>query len=69
MSCVKHPDAHYCTACFSSEYPMEVNHPVSKFALERCQSKMLEQQGEPDASPPGSFSVGEYLDRSVRRPE
>ena len=42
LSCVKHPDRHYCTACFSGKYPMEVSHPVSKFALERHQLKMFE---------------------------
>ncbi len=42
LSCVKHPDRHYCTACFSGKYPMEVNHPVSKLGLERYQLKMFE---------------------------
>ena len=42
LSCVKHPDDHYCTACFSGKYPMEVSHPVSKLALERYQLKTFE---------------------------
>lgn len=42
LRCVKHPARHYCTACFSGQYPMEVNQPVSKFALERYQLKMFE---------------------------
>ncbi|NLX14927.1 MAG: amidophosphoribosyltransferase [Phycisphaerales bacterium] len=42
LACVKHPGRHYCTACFSGQYPMNVDHPVSKFALERFQLQMFE---------------------------
>jgi amidophosphoribosyltransferase len=42
LSCVKHPARHYCTACFSGQYPMPVDHPVSKFGLERYQLRMFE---------------------------
>lgn len=42
LSCVKHPNDHYCTACFSGEYPMKVDQPVSKFALERYQLRMFD---------------------------
>ena len=42
LSCVKHDDRHYCTACFSGAYPMPVDQPVSKFALERYQLQMFE---------------------------
>jgi amidophosphoribosyltransferase len=42
LSCVKHPPRNYCTACFSGQYPMPVDHPVSKFALERHQLRMFE---------------------------
>ncbi len=42
LSCVKHDNAHYCTACFSGEYPMKVDQPVSKFALERYQLQMFD---------------------------
>jgi amidophosphoribosyltransferase len=42
LSCVKHPSRHYCTACFTGRYPMPVDHPISKFALERYQLKMFE---------------------------
>jgi amidophosphoribosyltransferase len=42
LSCVKHPPDHYCTACFSGKYPMSVDQPVSKFALERDQLRMFE---------------------------
>ncbi|MBN1488858.1 MAG: amidophosphoribosyltransferase [Phycisphaerae bacterium] len=34
LACVKHPPEHYCTACFSGNYPMAVDQPVSKFAME-----------------------------------
>ena len=42
LSCVKHPAAHYCTACFTGKYPMPVDHPVSKLAFEDKQLKMFE---------------------------
>lgn len=42
LSCVKHPARSYCTACFSGQYPMPVDHPVSKFALERHQLRMFD---------------------------
>lgn len=42
LSCVKHPDRDYCNACFSGRYPMPVDYPVSKFALERHQLRMFE---------------------------
>jgi len=42
LSCVKHPPDHYCTACFTGKYPMEVDHPVSKTAFEPDQLKMFE---------------------------
>ena len=42
LSCVKHQPRHYCTACFSGHYPMPVDQPVSKFALERHQLKMFD---------------------------
>ncbi len=42
LSCVQHPDEHYCNACFSGRYPMPVDRPVSKFALEKHQLRMFE---------------------------
>ncbi|HOA75332.1 MAG TPA: amidophosphoribosyltransferase [Phycisphaerae bacterium] len=42
LSCVKHPARNYCTACFSGQYPMPVDYPVSKFAMERHQLRMFE---------------------------
>jgi amidophosphoribosyltransferase len=42
LQCVKHAPSHYCTACFSGKYPMPVDRPVSKFALERRQLHMFE---------------------------
>lgn len=42
LSCVKRPPDHYCTACFTGNYPMPVDYPVSKFALERYQLRMFE---------------------------
>jgi len=37
LSCVKNPASHYCTACFTSQYPMPVDHPVDKLHLEPYQ--------------------------------
>ncbi len=42
LSCVSMPKEKYCTACFSGNYPMNVEEPVEKFALERVQLKMFE---------------------------
>ncbi|HOB75187.1 MAG TPA: amidophosphoribosyltransferase [Phycisphaerae bacterium] len=42
LSCVKRPPDHYCTACFSGRYPMPVDQPISKFALEHDQLRMFE---------------------------
>lgn len=41
LSCVKHPKEHYCTACFSGEYRLNVDNPVNKLDLERYQLKMF----------------------------
>ncbi len=41
LSCVKMASTKYCTACFSGEYPMSVDEPVEKFAMERGQLKMF----------------------------
>ncbi len=41
LSCVKMPANQYCTACFSGKYPIDVDEPVEKFALERGQLKMF----------------------------
>jgi amidophosphoribosyltransferase len=41
LSCVSMPAKKYCTACFSGEYPMDVDEPVEKFALERGQLRMF----------------------------
>ncbi len=35
LSCTRHPADHYCTACFSGQYPMPVVGTVDKFGLER----------------------------------
>jgi amidophosphoribosyltransferase len=41
LSCVDAPRSH-CTACFSGQYPMPVDRPVTKFALEKHQLRMFE---------------------------
>ncbi len=35
LSCTRHPADHYCTACFSGQYPMPVAGQMDKFGLER----------------------------------
>lgn len=42
LSCVAGPAGHYCTACFSGQYPIPIDHQVHKFALERYQLRMFE---------------------------
>jgi amidophosphoribosyltransferase len=41
LSCVKMAKESYCTACFSGAYPMNVEEPVEKFAMERVQLRMF----------------------------
>jgi amidophosphoribosyltransferase len=41
LKCVCQPADHYCTACFSGDYPLDVSHPISKLELERYQLKMF----------------------------
>jgi amidophosphoribosyltransferase len=41
LSCVSRPQGHYCTACFSGEYRINVDKPVSKLGLERYQLRMF----------------------------
>ena len=41
LSCVKMAAEKYCTACFSGDYPINVEEPVEKYALERHQLRMF----------------------------
>jgi len=41
LACVKMAASKYCTACFSGTYPMDVDEPVEKFALEQGQLRMF----------------------------
>jgi len=41
LSCVKMPANQYCTACFSGQYPINVDEPVEKYAVERRQLRMF----------------------------
>jgi amidophosphoribosyltransferase len=41
LSCVRMPSEKYCTACFSGKYPVNVEEPVEKYALERHQLRMF----------------------------
>lgn len=42
LSCVCRPPEHYCTACFSGKYPIEIERPVSKLSLEKHQLRMFQ---------------------------
>ncbi len=35
LSCVSRPEYHYCTACWSGKYRLNVDRPVGKLDLER----------------------------------
>lgn len=41
LECVSLPKDNYCTACFSGEYRIPVDRPVTKLSLERNQLKMF----------------------------
>lgn len=41
LACVNMPAERYCTGCFSGQYPVDVEEPVDKYALERGQLKMF----------------------------
>ena len=41
LDCVSRPSEHYCTACYSGEYRINVDRPVNKLALERHQLRMF----------------------------
>ncbi|MCC5831247.1 MAG: amidophosphoribosyltransferase [Phycisphaeraceae bacterium] len=41
LSCVSHPPEHYCHACFSGKYRLDVDRPVNKLSLEPHQLRMF----------------------------
>jgi len=41
LSCVSRPRHHYCTACWSGQYPIEPGEPVNKLDLEQSQMKIF----------------------------
>ena len=41
LSCVRMSPDKYCTACFSGSYPVNVEEPVEKYAMERHQLRMF----------------------------
>ena len=42
LTSVTFPDDHYCTACFTSDYPIPVGEAVSKYTFERYQQRLFE---------------------------
>ncbi|HUN80379.1 MAG TPA: amidophosphoribosyltransferase [Phycisphaerae bacterium] len=40
LSCTVNPPTHYCNACFSGKYPIDVSHPVEKFGFENIPLKV-----------------------------
>ncbi len=41
LQCAGHPSDHYCTACWSGNYRLDVSRPISKLDMERHQMKMF----------------------------
>jgi amidophosphoribosyltransferase len=41
LSCLKLPQQHYCTACWSGHYKIPIDQPQTKFSFEREQLKMF----------------------------
>ncbi|MHC4091511.1 MAG: amidophosphoribosyltransferase, partial [Planctomycetota bacterium] len=41
LECVRMVGSQYCTACFSGDYPIDVEQPVEKFGLERRQLRLF----------------------------
>ncbi|MDX1565800.1 MAG: amidophosphoribosyltransferase, partial [Phycisphaeraceae bacterium] len=41
LGCVSKSPNDYCTACFSGQYPLDVEHPIGKLDLERHQLRMF----------------------------
>lgn len=41
LSCVKMDPDRYCTACFSGDYPINIDEPVEKYALENGQLRIF----------------------------
>ncbi len=44
LSCAKLPKEQYCTACWTGKYPLNVNAAVGKFAMERYQMHLFEDE-------------------------
>jgi amidophosphoribosyltransferase len=44
LKCMNKPADHYCTACWSGDYRLDVNRPITKLGLERHQLKMFSTQ-------------------------
>ena len=41
LSCMKEASSEYCTACWSGNYKVPIDQPLSKFSFERDQLKMF----------------------------
>jgi len=44
LSCAALPGDHYCTACWTGEYPVEPDAAANKFSLERYQLRMFDEE-------------------------
>ena len=42
LSCLKSPPDHYCTACWSGQYPVPIDHTFNKYASARYQPRLFE---------------------------
>ncbi len=41
LSCVSRPPEHYCTACYSGDYRIDIDHPITELVHESEQMKMF----------------------------
>ena len=44
LSCASLPKEHYCTACWTGNYPIPIQMMVNKFTMERYQKKLFEDE-------------------------
>ena len=44
LKCVSLPKEHYCTACWSGNYPIPVQTMVNKFTMERFQMQLFNDE-------------------------
>jgi amidophosphoribosyltransferase len=46
LGCAELPADHYCTACWTGQYPIPVDVPVNKFTMEHYQKSLFDEVAE-----------------------